>query len=60
MSEQIRTTTKTARVLLPQEAVYVARAVEVYLKGQLQELYKHRAKDYCVGHTMIADVGLRK
>lgn len=40
MSEQIEQLRKLPEYYCPNEAVYVARAVEVYLKGQLQEFYE--------------------
>src|SRR5688572_30793013 len=40
MSEQIEELRKLSEYYSPNEAVHVARAVEVYLQAQLQELYE--------------------
>jgi hypothetical protein len=40
MSEQIEQLRKLSEYYSPDEAVHVARAVEVYLQAQLQELYE--------------------
>lgn len=51
MSEQIEQLRKLSEYYSPLEAVHVARAVELYLKAQLHELYEPpRAQDYAVGN----------
>ena len=40
MSEQIEQLRKLSEYYPPKEAIHVARAVEVYLQAQLQELYE--------------------